>query len=176
MIKIILISLAVIIAVFVVIVSLRPADFRVARSIVIRAPRPVVFQHVADLHKFQEWSPWAKMDPETKVSFSGTGAEVGSYFTWESKKTGEGTMRISERTPDSKVVYALEFRKPFAARNTAVFTVEPAGEGVEVTWSMSGRNNFFFKAMSLFMDCDKMMGGPFEQGLSDLKTMTEAKP
>ena len=33
---------------------------------------------------------------------------------------------------------------------------------------MYGKNGFMGKAVSLFMDCDKMCGSQFEKGLADL--------
>jgi len=41
---------------------------------------------------------------------------------------------------------------------------------------MSGRNNFIAKAMCLFMNMDKMVGGEFEKGLAQMKAITEAAP
>jgi len=41
-------------------------------------------------------------------------------------------------------------------------------------WSMSGKNNFFFKAFGLFVNCDKLIGGDFEKGLAALKAAAEA--
>jgi hypothetical protein len=32
------------------------------------------------------------------------------------------------------------------------------------------------KLMSLFMNCDKMVGGEFEEGLAKLKALAEAQP
>jgi hypothetical protein len=40
---------------------------------------------------------------------------------------------------------------------------------------MIGNRNFIAKAMSLVFDCDKMVGGMFEQGLTNLKTLSEKK-
>jgi len=39
---------------------------------------------------------------------------------------------------------------------------------------MSGRKNFIAKAMHLFFDIDKMVGGQFAKGLADLKAVAEA--
>ena len=64
----------------------------------------------------------------------------------------------------------------FKATNAAVFTFEPDGNQTVVNWSMSGRNNFFCKAMSLVMNMDKMVGGDFEKGLANLKAVVEKKP
>jgi hypothetical protein len=62
----------------------------------------------------------------------------------------------------------LEFMKPFAATNKGNQTV--------VTWSMSGKNNFMAKAVHLFMNMDKMVGGQFEKGLMQMKSVVEAAP
>jgi hypothetical protein len=44
-----------------------------------------------------------------------------------------------------------------------------------VTWTMSGKNNFIGKAIGLVMNCDKMVGTQFEQGLANLKSESEGK-
>jgi hypothetical protein len=69
----------------------------------------------------------------------------------------------------------LEFFKPFAATNTAEFRFKGAGDNTAVTWSMTGQNNFLSKAMCLFIDMDKMVGGMFEQGLSQMKSVVETR-
>jgi len=40
---------------------------------------------------------------------------------------------------------------------------------------MSGKNTFLFKAVGLFMNCDKMLGPEFEKGLENLKNVSEAR-
>ena len=53
------------------------------------------------------------------------------------------------------------------------FTFKPEGNDTAVTWTMSGRNNFIGKAICLFMNQDKMIGGYFEKGLANLKSVVE---
>ena len=67
------------------------------------------------------------------------------------------------------MLYRLEFLKPFKATNAADFKLEPAGSQTKVTWTMSGTNNLMGKFMGLFMNCDKMVGGQFEDGFGYLK-------
>jgi hypothetical protein len=43
-----------------------------------------------------------------------------------------------------------------------------------VTWSLTGRNNFMVKAIGLFMNMDRMIGGDFEQGLAQMQSVAEA--
>ena len=87
----ILIGLAAVIIVFFILVSLRPSVFCVSRSITVSAPPEAVFAQVNDFHKWEAWSPWAKMDPNAKNSFSGPAAGVGAAFAWSgNNKVGAG--------------------------------------------------------------------------------------
>jgi hypothetical protein len=38
---------------------------------------------------------------------------------------------------------------------------------------MYGKNNFIGKAIGVFIDCDKMIGGQFEKGLAQMKSVAE---
>lgn len=171
----ILIALAALVAVFLVIVALQPSDFRIMRSTTISAPPAVVFAQVNDFHRWDAWSPWAKLDPAAKASFSGAPAGTGAVFDWDgNKEVGAGRMTITESRPAERIGIKLEFFKPMAGNSRAEFIFKPEGRQTAVTWSMSGTNNFMAKAVCLFMNMDKMVGGQFEQGLAALKTISEA--
>ena len=177
MLKKILIALAAIVVVFVVVVAMQPSEFRVVRSAKISAPAPAVFAQVNDFHKWEAWSPWAELDPAAKNSFEGPSAGTGAIFRWAgNKEVGEGGMTITESRPSDLIRIKLEFLKPFEATNTTEFTFRPEGDQTAVTWSMAGKNNFIAKAMCLFMNMDKMVGGQFEKGLASIKSIVEAAP
>jgi uncharacterized protein YndB with AHSA1/START domain len=168
---------AVLIVALVVAVSTRPDHFRVSRSAVIPAAPAVVFDHVNDLHRWDAWSPWAKLDPNAKITFAGPPAGKDSSMAWAGNdQVGEGKMTITESKPGEQVLLQLEFVKPFAGTSTTEFTFQPDSGGTRVTWTMSGENNFIGKAISLVMDCDKMMGAQFEQGLDNMKQAVAARP
>jgi hypothetical protein len=169
--NIILIALAALIAVFITIVATRPSDFRVTRAARIAAPAEVVFANVNDLHKWDAWSPWAKLDPNAKHTFSGPESGPGASMTWTgNKKIGAGRMTITDCRAPEVIHLKLEFFRPFKATNTTEFTFKPEGGQTQVTWSMLGKNNFMGKAFHLFMDCDKMIGRDFEKGLANLNS------
>jgi Polyketide cyclase / dehydrase and lipid transport len=175
MLKIVLITLAVILVVLAVIIALQPADFRVARSTAISAPPPAVFAQVNDFHKWEAWNPWGKIDPAMKQAYEGAPVGPGASYTWAgNNEVGEGRMTITESRPNELIRVKLEFFKPFAATNTAEFTFKPEGNQTAVTWSMFGEKNFMAKAVHLFMNMDKMIGGQFEKGLASLKAVAEA--
>ncbi|HZQ46856.1 MAG TPA: SRPBCC family protein [Verrucomicrobiae bacterium] len=171
----ILIGLIVLLLVMVVVVALRPSDFRVSRSITISAPPEVVFPQVNDFHRWEAWSPWAKLDPNAKNSFSGPDAGVGAAFAWSgNNQVGAGRMNITESRPGELILINLEFERPMKGTNLTEFTFRPDGNQTIVTWTMTGKNNFMAKAFSLFVNCDKMVGGQFEKGLSQMKSLSEA--
>lgn len=174
MIKKLLIVLLLIIVAFVAVVAMQPSDFRVSRSATIAAPPAVVFGHVNNLKQWNDWSPWAKRDPNMKTTYEGPESGEGAVYAWAgNQEVGEGRMTITASRPAEAVEMKLEFLKPMEATNEVEFKFAPEGDQTRVTWSMLGRNNFVGKAFCLFMDMDKMVGGDFEKGLADLKTISE---
>jgi len=168
-------AIAAIVVVFLIVVAMQPSDFKVERSATMRAPAPAAFAQVNDFQKWQAWSPWEKVDPALKRQYEGPQAGTGAVYAWQGNKdVGEGRMTITESKPAERVRIKLEFFKPFAATNAAEFSFKPAGpDSTAVTWTMTGQYNFVSKAICLFMDMDKMVGGMFEQGLTQMKTVVE---
>ena len=154
--------------------STKPDQFRVERSIVIAAPAEKIFPHINDFHQWQAWSPYETLDPAMKRSFSGADSGVGTVYAWEGNSAvGAGSMQILESTPSSAIKIKLDFLKPMEAQDTADFTLAAQGKDTTVTWAMSGQAPYLMKVMSVFVDCDKMIGKDFEAGLAKLKTLSE---
>jgi uncharacterized protein YndB with AHSA1/START domain len=177
----ILIGLVVIIAVLAVVIAMQPSTFRITRSATIAAPPAAVFAQVNDFHKWEDWSPWAKLDPNAKATFAGPASGEGAKFSWAgNNQVGEGTMTVTESKPNDLIRIKLDFLKPMAGTSTAEFTFQPDGNGpnvgTKVTWAMFGENNFIAKAFCLVMNQDKMIGGYFDKGLQNLKRVSESAP
>lgn len=177
MVKKILLGLAALLVVFLVFVAFLPAEFRYARSTVINAPAPIIFGHINDLKLWNEWSPWAKLDPNAKNTFEGPASGVDSKMSWAGNhEVGEGSMTIVESVPATLVKLRLDFVKPMKASHMAEFTLEPADEGTtKVTWAMYGTNNYVGKLMGVLMNCEKMMNGYFDKGLASLKEVAQSQ-
>jgi len=167
-------SLVVIVVLFLIVVASQPADYQVVRKATMAASPGDLFVQVNDLRKFQDWSPWAKLDPDVKNTYEGPPAGTGAISRWAgNKKVGEGSMTIVESHPNDFIRMKLEFIKPFPSSADVQFDFKPDGNGTAVTWTMSGKKNFVSKAFCLFASMDKMVGGDFERGLANLKTLTE---
>ena len=81
--------------------------------------------------------------------------------------------------PQSHLAYISELgvkmRSSERARDLGeVFT--PEGTGTKITWAMQSKKPFIGKIVGLFMDCEKMCGDQFLQGLASLKKVAEAAP
>ena len=177
MLKKLLIVLLVLTAIGAIIVARQPDDFRITRSATIGTPADRLFSEVNDFHKWDAWSPWAKLDPQVKNAFNGPESGVGAFFEWSGdSQVGQGNMTIVESRPAEYIKIRLEFIRPFSAVNTAEFTFKPVGDQTQITWSMFGTNNFVGKAIGLVMDCDKMVGDQFEKGLENLRKVASANP
>ena len=177
MIKKILLGLVIIVVILVVVILLQPAHYHVERSATISAPPATVFAQVNDFHKWEAWSPWAKIDPSMKQNYDGAPAGVGAGYSWAgNSQAGEGRMTITDSHPSDLIKIKLEFLKPFAATDTTAFTFKPQANQTVVTWTLDGDNNFIGKAFGLVMNMDKMVGADFEKGLAQMKSVAEAAP
>ncbi|MEO8157566.1 MAG: SRPBCC family protein [Betaproteobacteria bacterium] len=170
----ILALLVISVAIFILVAAMQPADFRVTRSITISAPAPTVFAQVNELGKWAAWNPWQQKDPAMQLTFAGPPSGAGASYAWAGNKdVGQGRLTITESHPHDLVRLRLEFFKPFAATNAAEFTFSAEGNQTAVTWTMTGKNNLFAKALHLVMNMDKMVGGEFERGLAAMNTVAE---
>lgn len=170
----VLLALVFIVLIFVIVVAGLPDQFLVSRSATIGVSAEQVFPHVNDLHEWAAWSPWAKRDPNAKQAYGGADAGPGAVMAWDgNKQIGAGRMTITESRPGELVRFRLEFLRPFRMTNTAEFDFKSSGGQTVVTWTMTGRTNFFFKLIGLFVKCDERCGKDFEQGLASLKCVVE---
>ncbi len=164
------------VAVVLAIAASKPDSFSVERSVVISASPEQIFPHINDYHNWTAWSPWEKIDPNMKRSYSGPESGKGAKYAWVGNgDVGEGDMEIVESDPSSKVQIKLHFVKPFEGTNTALFTMQPEGKDTKVTWAMNGASPFMCKVMQVFMSMDDCCGKEFEKGLASLKTISETK-
>jgi len=176
MLKKILIALAAIVLIFVVVVALQPSEFQMDRSITIAAPQADVFAQVNDFHKWDAWSPWAKLDPQAKVTFEGPPEGEGTVMTWSgNSEVGEGKMTLTESRPNELVKTRVDMVKPFEGTSTSEFTFKPEGDQTAVTWSVAAHHNFMEKALCLVMGGKTMMSDLMEKGLAQMKSVVESK-
>jgi hypothetical protein len=154
----------------------RPNEFRMQRSVLIEAGAEKIFPHINDFHQWSAWSPFEKLDPEMKKSFSGAPSGPGAVYEWDgNKKAGKGRMEITAAAAPTQVVLKLDFMKPFEGHNITTFTMTPTAGITDVTWAMSGPSPFPMKVMHVVINMDRMIGKDFDAGLANLKAIVEVQ-
>ncbi len=162
------------VAVFIVVGLLfLPAGVHVERSAVIEAAPAEVYPLVASLERFNEWSPWADLDPAAVYEFKGPATGIGARMTWRSDRpeVGAGSQEVIAATENREVQVRLTFDGQGEALSG--WTLRPQGEGTLATWSfdMDLGMNPVMRWMGLMIDGP--IGADYERGLGRLKEVAE---
>ncbi len=177
MLKKILTVFVVLVAAFAGYVAVLPSHYSLSRSTLISASPDVVFDNVNDFHKWEAWSPWAKLDPNAKISFVGPPTGKGSVFRWAGNSNiGEGAMTIVDSRPSEAVGIKLAFVKPLEGESDIAITLKPESGATRVNWTLSGEHGFLERAMCTLMGgMERMVGPEYEKALANLKAVAEGK-
>jgi hypothetical protein len=152
-----------------------PQQITVARSKIINAPESDVFPYVNSLKRFNEWSPWAMRDPETKYVYSGPEEGKGAQMEWSSDHpdVGKGMLEIIESETNRFVRVALDIG--VKGKANVSYQLKPSGAGTRVVWvfEMDVGNNPVRRWMGLTLD--RWVGQDYEEGLERLEKVVEAR-
>jgi hypothetical protein len=174
------ITVLALIVVAIVTVSLLSPTCHMERSIVVKGTPASVLEQFANFQKFNAWSPWAEMDPQSKYTFEGPETGVGAKMSWEGEKSGKGSQETIEYEPGKHVKNKMQFTMMEGQMFSEIF-VEPSPEGTKVIWTydqdVSGTAPMNAAMGKLFgMNMDSMMGSQYEQGLEAMKKIVESQP
>lgn len=174
--KISLMIVGVIVALFFLVAAILPSSYTVERSIEINKTPEIVFEQVADFNNYLKWNPWSKIEPTAKNTIRGTQKEVGASWRWEgSDRVGKGSLTIEKIEPHKSIQSKLAFIAPYQAVASDNWVFEPTSNGTKVTWHNAGELAYPMMRYMGFM-FESMLGPQFEQGLRDLKAQCEALP
>ncbi len=167
------IVVAVIIAAILLYAATKPGSFRVSRTANIEASPARIFPLVNNLADHSRWSPFAR-DPKINNVVSSPPDGEGARVDFTGSCTG--SLAITDSAPSSRIEMRLLMTKPMKTDNQVEFSFVPyGGNSTDVTWTMGGPQPYLGKLMSVFINCDKMVGRQFEQGLADLKKISEQR-
>lgn len=164
------------VAVLAVIGLALPRQAHIERSTVIVAKPATVFTYLNGWKHFNEWSPWAALDPNTKYSYEGPATGVGAKQSWfsEDPNVGNGSQEITAVDTDKAITIKLML--PNMEPSVVTQTLMPEGEGTKVIWAMDADmginplNRWFGLLLETFI------GPDYEKGLAKMKPLIEALP
>ncbi len=154
---------------------LAPKDYEISRSLIIDAPKEIVFKHIKYWKAWRDWSPWVERDKQMRISVAGVDGEPGSIYKWTGNPeiTGKGEMINTGVKENQEITYRLRFLEPFESQSDGYLRLLSDGKQVKALWGFKGHYGFPTNIMLLFTDMDKAVGADFERGLELLKSICE---
>lgn len=174
--KLLVLSLAGLILLLGAVGLLLPQQVRVERATVIAAKPATVFVYLNGFKNFNQWSPWAALDPKTQYSYEGPLMGVGAKQSWASDdpNVGRGSQQITAVEFNQSIT--MQLMLPNMQPSVVTQTLIPEGEGTKVVWAMqadlgaSPLNRWFGLLLP------KFIGPDYEKGLASMKPLIEALP
>jgi uncharacterized protein YndB with AHSA1/START domain len=173
--KKVLVGFVALVSVLLAAIAAAPSTYRVERSVRIGAAPQAVYERIADLHRWRDWSAWARVDPGMEESFGGAPSGAGAEYTWSSRsRIGAGRMSIVEARPGERIAIRMELTRPLESTSAMELRLSPEDGGVRVRWEMHGQRGFAVRAAALLARLDAMLGRDLDEGLEALKRISEA--
>jgi uncharacterized protein YndB with AHSA1/START domain len=151
-----------------------PQSAHVERSMTTTASPATVYGLVDGFKRFNEWSPWAQLDPATKYTYSGPETGVGARMEWVSANpdVGSGSQEVIDAEPGRRVTHKLDFGMDNPT--TSTIRLEPDGTGTRVTWTLDTDFSGSLVGRYFGLALDRMVGPDYEKGLAQLKAVAES--
>lgn len=167
---------AVLLSIVLLIALLAPSEYSVEKNITINKKPDDVFSYIKHMKNQEQYSTWAKMDPNMSRKYQGVDGGVGFVSAWESEigHVGKGEIEILSIT-ENRIDYALRFFEPFEVMYKAYLSTEATPENMTVvTWGLEGSMNYPMNLLILMLDMEKELGKPLTSSLASLKEIQEA--
>lgn len=161
------------VALFLIVGSFLPRGFEISSSVSIRSPAERIYPMLADLRKWQEWSPWSeKFVKGLTVQLGELTSGTGAVQTWTEPR-GDGKLWLTSAVENSRVEFISRFHG--FPDMTCAIGLEPSADGsTTVTWSSRGElpgGPFYGWFGMMFPNALK---GEFDKSLERLKQAAES--
>ncbi len=149
-----------------------PSEYQISKSMQINAPSDKVFQYIANLKHWEQWSPLNQKDGSLKNTYLGPTDTIGAVMNWTSEHSGRGSLIVTELSHNQQVSY---FQKVIDTGEVAKgqLKLNSEGEQTSIVWEVRGQNTFFGKFLWLMNRMSSKLDEDFELGLIRLKKLSE---
>lgn len=164
---------AVIVAVL-ILAAARPSDYRVERTVVVKAPPEKVYTLLEDVRRWPDWSMEDTKDPALKRQFFGPSRGTGAGYDWAGgMHSGKGRATITEAQPPTRLVVQVMVKEPYEDKSRLEIDLSPHDSGTLLRWAASGGMSYFTRITTTFTTMDAVMGPKVEDNLARLKLLAE---
>jgi len=162
------------VALFLAVWALLPKHAHVERSVSTTAGPATVYALVDGFTRFNEWSPWSRLDPDTRYTYGGPERGVGARMEWTSDKpeVGSGRQEVIAVEPGRGVTYDLDLGMGNPTIST--ITLVPEADGTRITWALDVDLSGSVLGRYFGLLLDRMVGPDYERGLAQLKALAES--
>jgi hypothetical protein len=174
--KYILFTVVLLVVAALLVAAFIPTEFGVKRDVSIDRSKGEVFEYVKRLKNQDNFSVWAKIDPNMRKEFNGVDGTVGFTSSWSSANpdVGVGEQEITRIDEGKRIDYELRFMEPFESSSSAYMTFDSIDSSrTKVKWGFDGEMDYPMNLMLLFVDMEGELGGDLQEGLDNLKYILE---
>lgn len=163
------------VAVLVVVGLFLPRQWRVERSVVVKAAPEHIYPLVNDLKEWPSWAAWNKdMDPQVKWEYGGPASGVGAWWSWNGPVMGRGKMTITKSDVATGVWVDEMIETDDGVNAKGALTWTQQGEETTVKWVDEGTLPPVIGGYAVSM-IEKMLNENFQVGLEKLKVQAEKR-
>ncbi len=152
-----------------------PGRVIMERSIEIAAPAAKIYAETNDLKHWNDWSPWSKIDPNTKYSFSQpTTTGEGAYFNWssENRNVGSGQQTILS-TKANELIHMRTDMSGMGMSTSDFKLVAKDSTHTIVSWVFDKDLGLNPMMRLLGLKLGDLVAPDYEKGLANLKAVCE---
>lgn len=150
-------------------IAVQPSSYSFERTKVINAPKELVFDMVNTYKEWPKFSPWLEQDKNATLTYNTIEKGKNSSYSWNGEVLGEGKMTTLSAFEFDSITQKIEFFKPFESNASIKWNFKTLGNKTEVTWKMSGKQDFMTKMYTAFNGSIEENTAPdFERGLFKL--------
>jgi len=151
-------------------------DYQAEETMLIDAPRQMLFDEVDDYKNWENWGSWMAEDPSMVISYPEKTSGEGASYSWQGDM--DGKMETTKVIPPKSITQKITFDTPFGASESTVYwKFEENEKGTLVTWGMKGEQSFMEKAYQATQDSSmsQMIKPMFATGLDNLAEVVQKK-
>jgi hypothetical protein len=176
----ILISLAIVAALFLVVGLVLPSSRYLVERVETNRKLTIVYDTLNNFSRFKDWNATPLRDPRMQTRISGPAAGVGAEFHYDSKKNevGSGTWKIVESVPNELVAIQIDNDRMGKNKRTE-FKLKPTGNNnrnVEITQTYKVEYGFNLLGRYAGLYVRSHVGDDMKFGLAKFANMLASVP
>ncbi len=178
----VLISLAIVAALFIIVGFLLPSHRHIEQSVETNRKMTIVYDTINSFARFSQWNVLPLHDPAMDIKLTGPKSGEGAQLDYSSKErsVGSGTWKLVNTVPGKSVTFEVTNDEP-GTNKVTTFALEPSGRGqskrnvrITQTYDVDYGMNLFGRYAGMYVSSG--MGESMKMSLGRLSNLLAAVP